>query len=70
MGTSVVTGVDVAPILEHCEHILDLLPLTIKGLVVGDRDFAVRMMMSLADDELNESSATIWFNEMLSYAES
>ena len=38
MGTSIVAGVDAAPVLELAEHVLDAVTLAIEKPVVRDRD--------------------------------
>ena len=38
---AVLAGVDAAPVFDLAEHVLDLVPLSIEGAVVRDRDFAV-----------------------------
>jgi hypothetical protein len=40
VGAAIVSGVDAPPVLEPAEHVLDLVPLPLKGLVVVDLDFA------------------------------
>jgi hypothetical protein len=37
VGTSIVAGVDAAPVLELSEHVLDAVPLAIEKPVVRDR---------------------------------
>jgi len=50
MGTAVVSGGDTAPILEFAEHILDLVSLTIQGLVIGDRLASVALWWDAGPD--------------------
>src|ERR1700742_3150749 len=41
MGAAVVSGVDAPPILEPCEHVLDLVALLVEDGVMGDRDLPI-----------------------------
>ena len=41
MRASVVASVDAAPILEPAEHVLDLVPTSVKHCIVWDLDFTV-----------------------------
>ena len=43
MGAAIIAGVDAPPVFEFTEHVLDAMVLTVAGVVVRDRDFAIRL---------------------------
>lgn len=50
LGASVVAGVDPAPVLEFAEHVLDLVALTVDGVVVRDGLLAVCLSWNAEGD--------------------
>lgn len=50
MGASIIARVDLPPVLELAEHVLDFVALAVENFVVRHRDFLVRSRRNIGGD--------------------